>query len=98
MVDFVTLLQAAQNRNRVFHARLVHQHFLETTLQRRIFFNILTIFVQRGRADAMQFAPRQRRFEHIARVHRAIGFARAHQCVNFINKNQRVAIVFCQVV
>ena len=98
MVDFVTLLQAAQNRNRVFHARLVHQHFLETPLQRRIFFNVLAIFVQSGRADAVQLAARQSGFEHIARVHCAVGFARAHQRVDFVDENQRVAVVFRQIV
>ena len=46
----------------------------------------------------MQFAARQSRFQHIARIHGAVCFARAHQRVNFVNKNQRVAVVFCQIV
>ena len=46
----------------------------------------------------MQFAARQSRFQHIARVHRAVGFARADQSMDFINENQSVAVVFCQVV
>ena len=98
VVDFVAVLQAAQNRNRVFHARLAHQHFLETTFQRGIFFNILAVFVQRGRTDAVQFAARQGRFQHIARVHSAVCFTCAHQCMNFVNKNQCIAIVLCQIV
>ena len=32
MVDFVTLLQTAQNGNGIFHARFAHQYFLETAL------------------------------------------------------------------
>ena len=98
MVDFIALLQAAQNGNGVFHARLAHQHFLETALQRGIFFNILAVFIERGGADAVQFAARQGRFEHIARIHRAIGFTRTHQGVDFINKNQGLAVVFGQIV
>ena len=98
VMDFVTLLQTAQNRNRVFHAGFAHQYFLETALQRGIFFDVLAVFVERGRADAVQLAARQRRFEHIARVHRAVGFARAHEGVDFVDENQRVAVVFGQVV
>ena len=45
VVDFITLFQAAQNRNRGFHARLVHHHFLETALKSRVFFNVLAVFV-----------------------------------------------------
>ena len=98
VVDFVAVLQAAQNRNRVFHARLAHQHFLETAFQRGVFFDILAVFVQRGRADTVQLTARQSRFQHIARIHGTVCFARAHQCVDFVNKNQRVAVVFCQIV
>ena len=98
VVDFVAVLQAAQNRNRVFHARFAHQHFLEAAFQRSIFFDVLAVFVQRGCADAVQFAARQGRFQHIARIHGTVCFARAHQCVDFVNKNQRVAVVFCQIV
>jgi hypothetical protein len=71
---------------------------LETALKRGIFFNVLAVFIERGGADAVQFAARQGRFEHIARIHRAIGFARTHQGVDFINKNHGLAIVFGQIV
>ena len=37
VVRLVTLLQATQNRDRVLHARLAHEHLLETTLKRRSF-------------------------------------------------------------
>jgi len=61
VVDLVLLAQAAKDADRVFDGRLVDKHRLETALQRRVLLNVLAILVQRGRADAMQFAPRQRR-------------------------------------
>ena len=45
VVDFVAVLQAAQNRNCVFHARFAHQHFLEAAFQRSIFFDVLAVFI-----------------------------------------------------
>jgi len=46
--------------------------------------DVLPIFVERGRANGMQLAARQRRLEHIGRVHgRTLGLPRA---------NDRVAI------
>ncbi len=81
VMHFVFFFQATQDGDSVFNAGLVHQHFLETPLQSSIFFDVFTVFVQCGRADAMQFAARQRRLEHVARIHCAFGFARADHCV-----------------
>ncbi len=61
--------------------RLVDQHLLEAALERGVLLDVLAVFVERGRADAMQLAARERRLEHVARVHRAFGLARAdHAC------------------
>ena len=46
----------------------------------------------------MQFATRQRGFQHIARIHRAVGFASAHQSVDFVDEDDGLAIVFGQIV
>ena len=58
----VFVLQAAQNRDGVLDRRLGDEDRLEPAGQRRVLFNVLAVFVQRGGADAMQFAPRQRGF------------------------------------
>ena len=98
MVDFITLLQTAQDGDGVFHARFTDQYFLEAAFECRIFFDVLAVFVQSGRADTVQFAACQSRFQHIARVHRAVGFARADQSMDFIDENQGVAVVFRQII
>ena len=58
VVRLVTLLQATQNRDRVLHARLAHEHLLETTLKRRVLLDVLTVLVQRGRADQAKLTAR----------------------------------------
>ena len=98
MVDFVTLLQTAQNSDGIFHTWLANQYFLETAFECRIFFDVLTVFVQGGRADAVQFAACQGRFQHITRVHRAVGFTRADQSMDFVDENQGIAVVFRQII
>ena len=75
MVQFVTLLQTAQDGDGRLDVRLVDHDFLEATLKRGVLLDVFAIFVKRRRADAMQLTARQRRLEHVARVHRALGLA-----------------------
>ncbi len=94
----VALLQATQDRDGVLDARLAHEHFLEAALQRGILLDVLAVFVERGGADAMQLAARQRGLEHIARVHRAIGLAGADHGVQFVDEQDDLAFVLGQIV
>ena len=59
----VALLQAAQDRHGVFHRRLRHEHGLEPAGERGILLDVLAILVERGRANAVQIAARERGFE-----------------------------------
>src|SRR5690606_16026038 len=68
VVHRVALLEAAQDRDGVLHARLADVHLLEAPLQRRVLLDVLAVLVERGRADAVQLAARQRRLEHVAGV------------------------------
>ena len=69
VVHFVALLQAAQDGDGVFHRRLFYHHFLEAALQRGVFFHVLPVLVEGGRADAVQLAARQGGFQHVTGVH-----------------------------
>ena len=51
VMHLVAFLQATQNRNRIFYTRLIHEHRLETPLERSVFLDVLAIFIDRGRAD-----------------------------------------------
>ena len=91
-MHFVALLQSAQNRDGVLHARLIHFHRLEAPFERRIFFDVLAVLVERRRADGAQLAAGERGLEHVARVHRALGLARADDGVQFVNEEDDLAL------
>ena len=92
VVLLVFVLQAAQDRNSVLDRRLRHEDRLEPARQRRILFDVLAIFVERGRADTMQFATRQRGLQQIRGVHRAIGLAGTDQRVHLVDEQDDRAL------
>ncbi len=92
-MDLVALLQAAQNRNGRLHRRLADEHSLEASLERGVLFDVLAVFVQRGRAHAMQLAARQRRLEHVAGVDRTFRLAGADHRMQLVDEDDRPALV-----
>ena len=91
VVKLVLLLETAQDRDGVGNARLADEHRLEAPLQRRVLLDIFAIFVERGRADAVQLAAGERRLQQIAGVHRALGFAGADQRVHLVDEQDDLA-------
>ena len=89
--SFVAVLQAAQDGDGVFDGRLGNQHGLEAALERRVLFDVLAVFVERGGADGAQLAAGQRRLEHVGGVHRAFGRAGADQGVQFVDEQDDLA-------
>ena len=53
---------------------------------------MLLVFIERGRADAVQFAPRQRRLEQVGCIHRAVRLAGADQRVHLIDEEDEIAV------
>ena len=93
VVHFVTLLQAPQNRDGVFLAGFLYQHLLKTSLKRGVFLDKLSILIQCCGADAVQLPSCQSRFEHVARIHRALGFSRTHHRVQFVHKQNNASLL-----
>ena len=91
MMQLVFLLEAAQDRDRVRDRRLGDEDRLEAPRQRRVLLDMLAIFVERRRADAMQLAARQRRLQEIRRVHRAIGLAGADERMHLVDEEDDAA-------
>ena len=91
-MDLVFLLEAAQDRDRVLDRRLADEDRLEAPRQRRVLLDVLAVFVERGRADAMQLAARQRRLQHVGRVHRAFGLAGADERVQLVDEDDDLAL------
>ena len=90
--DLVLLLETTQDRDGVLDGRLAHHHGLETTRERRILFDVLAVFVERGRADRVQVATGKRRLENVAGVHGALGGTRAHDGVELIDEQDDLAL------
>ncbi len=86
MVHLIAFLQAPQDRDRVFHRGLIHEHLLEAPLQGGIFFNVFAVFIEGGGADATQFPPGQHRFQQVAGIHRPPSGAGPHHRVDLIDK------------
>ena len=61
VVVLIALFQAAENRNRILYGRLIHENRLETPLERRILFNVLSVLVKGRRTDAVELAARKHR-------------------------------------
>jgi hypothetical protein len=91
VVKLVLLLEPAKDRNRLLHRRPVHRHRPEARCQRRTFFDILAVFVERGGADAMELAARERRLEHVRGVDRAFGLAGTHQRMQLVGEQDHVS-------
>ena len=72
--------------------RLVDQHRLEAAFERRVFFDVLAIFVERRRADAMEFAAGEHRLEQVAGVHRPFALAGADHRVQFVDEQDDLAL------
>ena len=92
VMKFVFFLQPAQHEDRVLDRWLINKDRLEPAGQRRVLFHILTVFIQRCRADTAQLAPRQRRFQQVRCIHRPIGLAGTDKLMHLVDKQHHLAI------
>ena len=92
MVQLVFVLDPAQDADRVFHAGFVDIDRLEPPLQRRVLLDVFLVFVERGGADAMQLATRQRGLEQIARIHAAFARASTDQRMHLVDEQDNLAL------
>ena len=91
VVLLVLLLQAAQDGDGVLHRRLGDEDGLEAPRQGGILLDVLAVLVERGGADAMQLAARQRGLEQVARIHGALGLAGADDGVQLVDEQDDAA-------
>ena len=97
VVHGVAFLQSAQDRDRVLDGGLADEHFLEAAFERGVLLDVLAVFVERRRADAVQLAARERGLEHVACIHRAFGLAGADHRVQFVDEQDDVAFFLGQI-
>ena len=92
MVNLVALFQTAQDRDRVFDGRRCAEDRLESPFERRVFLDVLAVLVERGGTDHAQLAASQQGFEHVGRIHRALGRARADHGVHLVDEGYDLAL------
>ena len=92
VVNLEALAQAAQDGHRVLDRRRVDEDRLESPLEGRVLLDVLAVLVQGGRADAMEFAPREHRLEQVAGVGGALRAAGADDVVNLVDEQENAAL------
>ena len=65
-------------------------HLLEAAREGRVLLDVLAVLVERGGADALDFAAGQGRLEHVRGVDRPFRAARADQRVQLVDEQDRV--------
>ncbi len=91
VVRFVAGLQAAENGDGVVDDGFADVDGLEAAFQGGIFFDVLAIFVERGRADAAEFAAGEGRLEQIGGIGGAFRRAGADHGVQFVDEQNDAA-------
>ena len=91
VVGFVAGLEAAEDGDGVVDGGLADVDGLEAAFQGGIFFDVLAVFVERGRADAAEFAAGQRGLEQVGGVGGAFGCAGADHGVQLVDEQDHVA-------
>ena len=92
MEHFITILQTTQNRDRIFNARLIDHNRLETTLQRRVFFDVFAVLIQSRGTDTVQLTSCQHRLQHVSGIHCTVCLARADDQMQLIDKQDDLAL------
>src|SRR5579885_650743 len=98
VVNLVSLLQAAQEGDGVLDRGLIDQHLLEAPLERRVLLDVLAVLIQRRGAHAVQLATRQRRLQHVAGVHGALGLAGADHGVQLVDEEDDLPFLLGEIV
>ena len=91
VVLLVAVAQALEDLDGLLGRRLVDADLLEAALERGVALEVLAVLVERGRADRLQLAARERRLEDRGRVDRALGRAGADEVVQLVDEQDDVA-------
>ena len=88
MVLLVSVLQTAQNCERLLWTGFDDAHGLESTFQSRILFDVFPVLVNRRRPDALQLASCERGLHQVTGIHTTIfsGATGANEHVNLIDE------------
>src|SRR5258705_13879256 len=91
MMNFVALLESAQNSNGGLDRWLVDEYWLKTPFKRRVLFDMLAVFIQGRSADAPQLTAGKLRLEHIGGVRGPFLLASADNGMQLIDEENDAA-------
>ncbi len=75
------------------HRWFINSDRLETTLQCRIFLNILAVFCKSCCANHLNFSAGKGRLQNIGSIHTALCITCTHQIMNFINEQDNISLL-----
>ena len=90
MVRFVFRADAFEDEDGVFHAGGLDFDRLEAAFEGGILLDVFAVFVERGRADALQFAAGKGGLDDVRGVHRPFGRAGADDGVKLVDEKDDV--------
>src|SRR6185437_9342911 len=90
VVRLVPVAQALEYLDGVRDRRLGDLDGLEPALEGGVLLQVLAVLIERGRADGLQFAPRQHRLEYRSRVDRTLRGAGLDQSVDLVDEQDDV--------
>src|SRR5580700_12132087 len=90
MMLLVQGTDAVQDLDGLDKRRLVDKHRLKTPLERRVLLDVLTVFVERCCADALNLATRECGLEDVRGVNRTLGCACADERVQLVDEQDHL--------
>ena len=93
-MNFVSLLQSTQDRDRIFDRRLADVNLLESTLESLVLFDVFLIFGERRSADSSQSSACQCRFEHVRGIDGSFARTCTDKRVQFVDKKNYLPLGF----
>jgi hypothetical protein len=90
VVLLVLRANALEDEDGVVDGRRLDLHRLEATFERGVLLDVLAVFVERGRADALHLAAGERGLEDVRGVHRALGRTGADDGVQLVDEEDDV--------
>src|ERR1022692_3283925 len=92
VMHLVLFFQAAQNRDGVLDIGFADENNLETAFEGSVFFDVLTVLVERGCADGPQFSTSEGGLEHVGGIDGALRSPGADQAMKLVDEEDDLAL------
>src|SRR6476620_10139212 len=89
----VLLAKSLEDFDRFVHRGWIDDDRLETALERSVLLDVLAVLVERGRADALQLAARERRLEHVRGVYCTLGRSGTNERVQLVDEQDDLLVL-----